>query len=997
MEVAGVVIGAVALIGVFEDCVELFSQIGAAKSMGKDYILLATRLDLQRALLLQWAERMHIYDEETYDARLNEATVASLIYRTLGCIRQLLQDGNVLQQRYGVRAAEASETTESSTTVSNSLMARIRDMSLTLQSRRDARESELERSRYPQDSSGINSHAKRSWSDYVSSQSDQAESSHRRPDNNLQNKRPRYDTYRSRFEHPSHNLHDDRQSKSSLSGNIKWVIRDKDQFDSLVRKLSELISDIDRLVPPRSGGTSHTILARDLQDMSSVRELRKIMYASITDNSELVNITEQAIDAACTKLILDHLWFRLIDDRRNNVVEAHSNTLEWAIRPPASDVAWDDLGEWLRSGPDIYWIHGKPGSGKSTLMKFLFHHPQVVSFLQEWAGERKLTVASFFLWNIGAVEQSSQEGLARGLLHHVLKQNPTLTPEVLPYMWQEAQSGVVGLRLPSHSEMKTAFQQIGNQQTKGAFAFFIDGLDEFTGNHRDGISFVKSFITSANIKIIVSSRPIDSCVAAFSSAPKLKLQDLTEPDIERYINDVLRSHPYVRQAKCVSDATLEGLVEDIQSKASGVFLWVVLACRTLTEGFEAYDDADELRRRVDELPPELEQLFRHILNGLPTRFIQQSAKLLRVCYTSRKLHFENRIPAFRLAWAHEKDMKTDAMGEFIPDSLNERKARSAMLKGRLRSRCRGLLEVTTKDYDLVNGPSVVFMHRTVFEFLCTPGVWEMECLRIDDHEFDATTVLAYMVCYLLCAQKTTFHEGKNVIYTAFLYMQEIEATSIPTLGRLLNRFAYALMQPVSDIQIPSTRPGFAPAVDESALLLAIELDLVAFVESHDLRDLRKIVTLRKLHNQDASTQWSLLYHALKKPMLFKRLATPHGYPYSSDMINILLQAGCNPNERIAVSGTDKKTCWEIWMESGCMVTFERTPEIRSAEITMLMIRGGALVRGTHFDGEQDKLKSLLQTVGDPQSAAKRIEDLQDRRKWIALCNEIAEAVAPMLS
>jgi hypothetical protein len=131
--------------------------------------------------------------------------------------------------------------------------------------------------------------------------------------------------------------------------------------------------------------------------------------------------------------------------------------------------------------------------------------------------------------------------------------------------------------------------------------------------------------------------------------------------------------------------------------------------------------------------------------------------------------------------------------------------------------------------------------------------------------------------------------------------------------------------------------------------------------------------------------------------LFKRLATPHGYPYSSDMINILLQAGCNPNERIAVSGTDKKTCWEIWMESGCMVTFERTPEIRSAEITMLMIRGGALVRGTHFDGEQDKLKSLLQTVGDPQSVAKRIEDLQDRRKWIALCNEIAEAVAPMLS
>ena len=158
-------------------------------------------------------------------------------------------------------------------------------------------------------------------------------------------------------------------------------------------------------------------------------------------------------------------------------------------------------------------------------------------------------------------------------MYHILEQNLELVPAVFPYMWQEAQSGVVDLRLPSNSEMKTAFKQIGAQQTTGAFAFFIDGLDEFTGNHRDGISFIQSFITSANIKILVSSRPIDTCVAAFSSAPKLRLQDLTEPDIEKYINDVLRSHPYIRQANCVSDATLEGLVDDIRSKRPSGFGW----------------------------------------------------------------------------------------------------------------------------------------------------------------------------------------------------------------------------------------------------------------------------------------------------------------------------------------------------------------------------------------------------------------------------------------
>lgn len=571
-------------------------------------------------------------------------------------------------------------------------------------------------------------------------------------------------------------------------------------------------------------------------------------------------------------------------------------------------------------------------------------------------------------------------------------------------MWQEAQSGEVDLKLPSINEMKTAFQRIGDQRTSGAFAFFIDGIDEFTGNHRDGISFVKSFITSANIKILLSSRPIDTCVAAFSSAPKLRVQDLTKPDIATYINDVVRSHPYVCESNCLSDATVEGLAEDIQSKASGVFLWVVLACRTLIEGFEAYDDAEELRRRVDELPPELEQLFRHILDGLPSRFVQQAAKLLRVCYISRVLQIENRISAFRLAWAHEKDMKPHALGDLVMGFFDEREKKCAILKGRLRSRCRGLLEVSTMPVHARDNPSVDFMHRTVFEFLNTPAVWAMDCLQIHDHEFEATTVLAYMSCHKVNVRARTLCKGNGEILMASKYIREVERVSPSNLSHLLNCFAYALGLPVDDTDISSTRNGPDDAVNETVLLLAIELDLVAFVGSHDLR---KIFALRKLHSPDANVQWNLVHHALNKPVLFERLATLDEYqssaatldeyPSSAAMINLLLQAGCTPNESIAVSGIDRKTCWENWMESECMTNSGSVLDIRSAEITMLMIRGGALVGVTHFDREQNTLKSLLRKVGDPKSVAKRIENLQDRTKWIALCNEIAEAVASSIS
>jgi chromosomal replication initiation ATPase DnaA len=42
--------------------------------------------------------------------------------------------------------------------------------------------------------------------------------------------------------------------------------------------------------------------------------------------------------------------------------------------------------EWLSSGVGIFHISGKLGSGKSTLMKYLFNHPRTETELSKWAG-----------------------------------------------------------------------------------------------------------------------------------------------------------------------------------------------------------------------------------------------------------------------------------------------------------------------------------------------------------------------------------------------------------------------------------------------------------------------------------------------------------------------------------------------------------------------------------------------------------------------------------
>ncbi|KAL1798170.1 hypothetical protein ACET3X_002207 [Alternaria dauci] len=981
MEVAGLAVGTLALVGVFEDCVTLFSQIGVAASMEKDYMLLATRLDLQKALLLQWAERMKIYDEGLRDPRLSDPMIESLVFRTLDCIRKLLEDGNVLQMRYGVGQADVKEKVEPSTAASSRLMSRMRNNSLALRLRRDVTACPSDQSNSLHQPSGGNHRAKRRRSDVESLMPHQEALHQQRPYKKLDNKKLQIDLQT--LQHRQMPVNNGREKLPSLD-KVKWVIKDKEKFDNLVRELSAMITDIDKLVPPQGGDdTKHTILGHDFQTLKSIRELKKIMHASVMDNSELVSITERAIDRACSELILNRLWFRLIDDRERNIADAHSKTLEWSIQPPTPQVVWDDLGQWFRSGRDIYWIHGKPGSGKSTLMKFLYHHPKVMSYLQQWAGDRKLTVASFFLWNVGTLEQSSQEGLARGLLYHVLKQNQELIPAVLPYMWIEAQNGRVDPLIPSESGMKAAFQRIAQETTTGAFAFFIDGLDEFTGNHRDGISFVKSLTASANIKILVSSRPIDTCVAAFSSAPQLRLQDLTVPDIEKYIKDVIQSHPYVAETGCLDDVTVDRLMADVQSKASGVFLWVVLACRTLIEGFEAYDNAEELRRRVDELPPELESLFRHILNSLPPRFLQQAAKLLALCYTSHKLKPQSDISALALAWAHENDMNMRAIEHFERWSSQKRQQKIQMLEGRLRSRCRGLLEIHPSS---IMAYRVDFMHRTVYEYLSTPDVWDMDCLQVNDHHFDAVNVLAYMSSYTLYAGWTNGNGHDYRVGEAALDLETVEKCSTADVLIILESLAASLMRD-EGVRFPFAVFAWCEmSVNDAAVLLALEFNLTGFITKYDIRAFN---TRQKLHYQSDRRQY-LLHHALVKPILYGDTSPKHAIRPSVTIVHHLIQSGCDPSESITVLGGETTSAWKIWMSSSRGIAwrqdrrdrFTTLEDLQLAEVTVIMIRAGV-----------DISQNTTQLLDQCKEWSKRSIKMPSQVKSLeAFCNEIRQAV-----
>jgi len=122
MEVAGLLIGTVALVGTFKDCVDLFSYISASRSFGRDAELLDTKLDVEKVLLLQWADRVRLLSCD-FDSRLNDPRTTQAISRVLASIRLLLSESNSLQQRYGLTPVTENIVTEVTPIISGPRMA----------------------------------------------------------------------------------------------------------------------------------------------------------------------------------------------------------------------------------------------------------------------------------------------------------------------------------------------------------------------------------------------------------------------------------------------------------------------------------------------------------------------------------------------------------------------------------------------------------------------------------------------------------------------------------------------------------------------------------------------------------------------------------------------------------------------------------------------------------------------------------------------------------
>ncbi|KAF2876481.1 hypothetical protein BDV95DRAFT_590592 [Massariosphaeria phaeospora] len=446
------------------------------------------------------------------------------------------------------------------------------------------------------------------------------------------------------------------------------------------------------------------------------------------------------------------LYFPHMDDRLHTLSAAHEGTFDWIFdsnNDESKTIHCINLLDWLSdsSGQNLFWITGKPGSGKSTLMKSLLRNPRLFPSLESWSDSAPGIITGFFFWGSGTKLQKSVEGLLRSLLYEALQdmlygpleQDPILVQLLFPSRWNQFASYGGGMYPFTVPELRLSFDLMISDVTR-KFFLLIDGLDELDDYPNDIIDLLLSATKRDNVKICASSRPSPGFQDAFQERPRLVVDQKTRKDIQAYVQQMFNKDERLSRLRQeqTKDALEQELVHTMAEKSSGVFLWAYLGTDSLLQaGDELDEESDGLKvvsTRLKGLPLDLNLLLTQIFETMGQDDLWQASRLCRL------IDAHGYPGLLSLSFSNDVDTRSSLHADIRPLKDSEVTKRLDDMTDLLSTKCRNLFSVFetsgSESHD-VGHLRVTYAHRCIRDFVHTRPVWSKICEATGNDSFSS--------------------------------------------------------------------------------------------------------------------------------------------------------------------------------------------------------------------------------------------------------------------
>ncbi|XXG99970.1 hypothetical protein Hte_006311 [Hypoxylon texense] len=719
---------------------------------------------------------------------------------------------------------------------------------------------------------------------------------------------------------------------------------------------------------------------RRLIEMSTDHDTQTAQRTSLM--TKLENFEKEQSKRQRQVEVIKSLHFAVLHRRWFLIEDADPFTNSWLF-----DESQTSFLDWLEKGDGIFWIGGKPGSGKSTLIKFASKHDKTKAALKRWAGEIELHTASYFFWNQGFEMQKSKTGLLQSLLYQVLSRAPELIPRIC-------------YDHPAHepwefNTLKTAFQSTTERDDIPAkFCFFIDGLDEYGGDEED-LSQVLSFLSrGSHVKFCVSSRQRPYLEDKFQrSEYSLAIQNFTRGDMITHVRQRLRQNEKFRALEN-ADALLTEIVSIIAENAQGVWLWVHLVTRDLVKAVNHDEASKKLKEIIEEFPKDLEGYFEAVINRIQPPYKREMAQIFLIT-----LEEVQPLPlyAFSLLERENHDPRYAIKAPISPISEVELSNIETPWKSRILNRCGDLLLVNPGNHPIFLRNAVDFMHRTVRDFLQDCYLQKLQS-ELKGRKYSPLQSLCNMNLFLLKKlpetdlsnpklRKASIHRTIGLVDELLYYAHEQERTEESSeLVEILDEVDRVNCVHAGTLRNHWTQARDSPAalgLDEyreggncNFLALTVQARLVGYVREKLKSDPRRLQKRGR----------PLLDYALRP-----RRVTAIRMPYHSDrddpsvdenMVRLLLDCGANPNQQVHLN--DGRTVWALFLLSmwETINYGEGSPSLTRAWYAAceLLVQHGAdfdCWLESHPSARQLTATSILEKVFGEEKAAKLTDQMRD--------------------